>query len=420
MQIILARHGRTAWNSERRFHGQQDVPLDDIGREQAAQIANYLRNFKISAVYSSDLKRATETAKIISDKVHADITTTTYLRERKGGEFEGMTLAAIRKLRKERKDKDLFDPGYQPQGGESLIQVFRRVKRLFRKIVSSHDREDTILFVAHSSVIRMMLGYALGVHPYKAAFRFGTVNGSVTILDHANGRYHMRKFNHTSHMVGTTHHINVRRRKQPGKRRGGGGQKPTHRRNEGRLETSSEAGKGGGEGNTRRKRRRPQRRSAPTGGHAKPRTTPIKRQETAAKNTAAHHEPRSVQKRQQNPPVPKGSRKTRRRDPREERTTSKMGEGEQKRGSTKSEKRQQGGQKPSRTPPRTHDDGRRNSQQKSQQSVDGVQGSSSPKRDRYSTNDNSRRNSSISDGQRHGRKNDRRKNDTARRDTKAR
>ncbi|MSW86630.1 MAG: histidine phosphatase family protein, partial [Actinobacteria bacterium] len=61
-RIVLWRHGRTSWNSERRFQGQTDISLDDVGREQAANAARLLTGLKPTAIISSDLERAVDTA----------------------------------------------------------------------------------------------------------------------------------------------------------------------------------------------------------------------------------------------------------------------------------------------------------------------------------------------------------------------
>ncbi|KAJ0024769.1 hypothetical protein Pint_08849 [Pistacia integerrima] len=67
-EIIVVRHGETAWNADGRIQGHLDVELNHVGRQQAAAVANRIsKEMKISAVYSSDLKRAMETAHIIAN-----------------------------------------------------------------------------------------------------------------------------------------------------------------------------------------------------------------------------------------------------------------------------------------------------------------------------------------------------------------
>ncbi|MBA3819166.1 MAG: histidine phosphatase family protein, partial [Deltaproteobacteria bacterium] len=65
-RILLARHGETAWNALGRLQGHTDIELNDAGREQARALAALVANHRISAVWSSDLARARETAAIVA------------------------------------------------------------------------------------------------------------------------------------------------------------------------------------------------------------------------------------------------------------------------------------------------------------------------------------------------------------------
>lgn len=67
-KIILVRHGETDWNSQLRFQGGKDIPLNDVGRDQARKLAEYLTDTNIDVIYSSNLSRARDTAQIIGEK----------------------------------------------------------------------------------------------------------------------------------------------------------------------------------------------------------------------------------------------------------------------------------------------------------------------------------------------------------------
>ena len=89
--ILLARHGETDWNLERRVQGHTDRPLNESGRAQALALADRLSTESLDAVYSSDLARARETAAVIAARHGLDVIETSDLREKDFGSWEGMT-----------------------------------------------------------------------------------------------------------------------------------------------------------------------------------------------------------------------------------------------------------------------------------------------------------------------------------------
>ena len=89
--FVIIRHGFSEFNKARKFTGQMDIPLDEAGFEQARETAAYvLKNYKIDAVYSSDLCRAVDTAKPIAKALSLPIKTSEKLREMNLGEWQGM------------------------------------------------------------------------------------------------------------------------------------------------------------------------------------------------------------------------------------------------------------------------------------------------------------------------------------------
>ena len=79
--LLLARHGETDWNRERRWQGHADQPLNEAGRTQARELAETLADRSIDAIYASDLIRAHETARIIAERLGLPVATNELLRE---------------------------------------------------------------------------------------------------------------------------------------------------------------------------------------------------------------------------------------------------------------------------------------------------------------------------------------------------
>ena len=88
--IYLIRHGQTNWNAERKIQGQTDIPLNQIGQQQAKDVSEEISKLKIDKIFSSDLLRARETAEIINEKIGAKIEYDKRLREVNYGNYEGI------------------------------------------------------------------------------------------------------------------------------------------------------------------------------------------------------------------------------------------------------------------------------------------------------------------------------------------
>jgi broad specificity phosphatase PhoE len=141
--LLLARHGETDWNRDGRWQGWADPPLNDTGRAQARKLADELESTPFDAVYSSDLRRARETAEILAAPhgvpVHADIG----LREIDVGSWSGLTRAEI---------AERFPEGRRPDG-ETHEQHGARVREAVVRIARAHLGER-ILLVGHGGTIR--------------------------------------------------------------------------------------------------------------------------------------------------------------------------------------------------------------------------------------------------------------------------
>jgi probable phosphoglycerate mutase len=164
--ILLVRHGETDWNSEGRWQGHADRPLNEAGRAQALALADSLAGRQIDAVYSSDLLRAHATARIVADRVGLPVELDAGLREVDVGEWSGRSHDDL-----ERSDPEGFrrwrEGGKGWRGGESYEQMGGRVVGAVLEIAKRHPG-GTVLIVTHGGSIRACRATAAGLE-YAAA-----------------------------------------------------------------------------------------------------------------------------------------------------------------------------------------------------------------------------------------------------------
>lgn len=152
-ELILIRHGETAWNRERRMQGQTDTPLSDIGYAQAKAVGERLARHPFAAIYSSDLKRAWDTAQAIAQASGRDVLSMPGLRERTFGIFEGLTYEEMtQRFPAEHARFSQREPDYAVPGGESPRQFFERSLACLEDIAAAHPGE-TVVAVTHGMVL---------------------------------------------------------------------------------------------------------------------------------------------------------------------------------------------------------------------------------------------------------------------------
>ncbi|HEY0250827.1 MAG TPA: histidine phosphatase family protein [Kofleriaceae bacterium] len=156
-KILLARHGRTSWNALGRLQGHTDIELDEIGRGQARALADAVQNAGISRVWSSDLLRAHETARIVAEALGVTHEVDPELRERKFGVFEGLTRDECQTQHPEAW-RNWVGQTLHPPGGEPKAEAVVRMARALARIVG----DDTALVVTHGGVMRLWLMDVLG------------------------------------------------------------------------------------------------------------------------------------------------------------------------------------------------------------------------------------------------------------------
>lgn len=179
LELILVRHGETDSNIRKTYCGWTDSVLNEKGKAQAGHAAVMLREAKPEVVYSSPLKRAFETASIISGRTGRDIITDDRLKEQSFGEWEDLTYEEIGCKYPEECIKWKTDwANYCIEGGESPSQVYARIVEFVDEIVARH-RCGSVILVTHLGCIRMIISYLLGM-PFEGFWRFRADNGSIS------------------------------------------------------------------------------------------------------------------------------------------------------------------------------------------------------------------------------------------------
>jgi probable phosphoglycerate mutase len=200
--LILVRHGETAWNAEDRMQGHEDIPLNDRGAVQAAALGARLARETFHALYSSDLKRALDTARCISDVTGCPIARDPRLRERHLGVLQGV-------LRHVAPDTvgDVYvryrssDPDYVIPGGESARQFAGRVLACVNHLVHRHSGE-TVVVVSHGGVLDQLYRHAMGM-PISGPRAFTLLNTSVNRVSVEAGRWSLGEWGDVRHLERT-------------------------------------------------------------------------------------------------------------------------------------------------------------------------------------------------------------------------
>jgi probable phosphoglycerate mutase len=162
-RIVLARHGRTAWNALWKAQGQTDISLDDTGRQQARTTAPYLARFEPVGIWTSDLARARETAEIFGSVTGAPVVADPRLREYAVGLRSGLTTAEFaERYPAEHAAWLVNDEALLVEGEESTTQVHARVLPALREIFDGLEPGQTALVVMHGGCVKVGLSALLG------------------------------------------------------------------------------------------------------------------------------------------------------------------------------------------------------------------------------------------------------------------
>lgn len=179
LELIFVRHGETDSNSSGKYCGWTDTELNEKGLKQASAAAEKLMHVNIDAIYSSPLKRAENTAKILSSERKCPLIFEDNLKEQNFGHWEDFTYTDIVSRFPEESIKWQEDwQNYSISGGESSLDVYNRVTVFLNELIDTYT-EGRILIVTHLGCIRYMLSYLMGMKE-DGFWRFKADNGSIS------------------------------------------------------------------------------------------------------------------------------------------------------------------------------------------------------------------------------------------------
>lgn len=198
-RVVFIRPGETEWNKIGRWQGVVAVPLNTHGIEQAKRLAQFVRNIGLDAIYSSDVRRAKETASILSEYANAPIHYDNRLRERHLGLWQGLTMNEMRDWYKGQYEELQKDPlNARAPEGESRADVAKRVTAFFNEMLENSDGDVGI--ISHTTAIRVLLSQLIpDINPFDMQFRNISVT---TIVAQDDGSWKLTQLDDVTHLEG--------------------------------------------------------------------------------------------------------------------------------------------------------------------------------------------------------------------------
>lgn len=188
VRLVLWRHGQTTYNAERRFQGQSDVPLNEVGLAQAEEAAPYLAALKPDAIFASDLSRAATTASTLARLTGLQVQLDKDLRERGAGSWEGLTAVEIA----ERFPEEYA--AWAPPDGETSAAVADRAEAAMHRIADSLTGGGLAVVVGHGGCLSFGAARLLGIgDELRALGPFGNCRWSV--LSRRFGKWRLLEHN---------------------------------------------------------------------------------------------------------------------------------------------------------------------------------------------------------------------------------
>lgn len=187
MNIVFIRHGRTILNEKKVYGGILDEEMSTKGIIEIKNIKKYIENLEFDEVYTSPLKRAVQSTKLLIDNYKVD----SMLSEMNFGMFEGLSYSEIEKnYPKESKAWAENTLNYKIPKGENLMDVFNRTKAFIEHMSS---KKGNILAVTHGGVISCALSLVFGEYDY--FYKFKVMHGTASIISIEDGYMYIKAIN---------------------------------------------------------------------------------------------------------------------------------------------------------------------------------------------------------------------------------
>ncbi len=192
MEIYIVRHGQTMWNKEKRLQGSVDIELNENGKELAIITGQNLADTHIDIIYSSPLKRAHETAKLIRNNRDIEIIVDDHLRELNFGSMEGESYEKLYEEKTHGFKYFFTEPHlyYPPEDGETLEHLVERASEFMKNIIEPlADTCQRVMIVAHGAMNKALMTH-VKKHSLEHFWSGGLQkNCNVIILDYTKGHY---------------------------------------------------------------------------------------------------------------------------------------------------------------------------------------------------------------------------------------
>lgn len=200
MRLILVRHGETVDNVNGVAQGWSDSPLTETGRSQVGRLAQRLKDFEPTSIWSSTLPRALSTARAISAELSHEVHTMDDLREMNCGNWEGQSFQDVRINEKDLYEQWVSDPSVACPGGESFNDVARRMKNAIDSIVSEERAGSRPVIVSHGTAIRLVTCTLLSF-PMQLSRKLLQQNAAINVLESHGNDYFLRTWNDSTHCM---------------------------------------------------------------------------------------------------------------------------------------------------------------------------------------------------------------------------
>ena len=199
-EITIVRHGETVWNAQMRIQGHCNSDLTENGILQAELVGKALAKREFDVLFSSDLERAAETARIINTNLLLPHHLKPNLRERSFGVLEGMTIAEIKEqYPTEYAHYIQRDPKFVIPEGESPEQLYQRIVSEI-EVIANQFRNQKILIVAHGLVLEMMMYRTFNI-PLDNPRVFSINNSSISSFYIDDQKWFLKEWGVIEHLV---------------------------------------------------------------------------------------------------------------------------------------------------------------------------------------------------------------------------